>query len=155
MKYLILLALVLLTGCQSLQYAGSSKYQMRQFTDDNGKPAFDLYIWNGKEVKNVTATLKKTGDDIEVTLVEADVSAFSGQQIAANAAKITAESAVKAAVAAGLGMATGGALPVVAGIMQGGGLGAGILGAGVGAAGALKAHDLLTPKTSPIVDPLP
>src|SRR5574340_542836 len=108
MKYIALIAIVLLTGCTSLQYAGASKYQMRQFTDENGKPGFEMLIWNGKQVRNVVATLKKSGDDIEVSLNEMDVEAFAGQQISADALKITAEQTAKAAVAAALGVASGG-----------------------------------------------
>ncbi len=46
--------------------------------------------------------------------------------------KIGMEQAAKAAVAAAIAYGTAGAVPVIGDIMQGGGLGAGLIGAGAG-----------------------
>ena len=147
MKYIVLVAIIALTGCQSLQYAGSSSYQIRQITDANGKAGFDISVKNGKEVASVKAHLVKDGERIEIDLEETGVAAFAGQQIAAGAIKIAAEQAAKAAVAAALGMATGGALPAVASALEGGGLPAAVVGAG----GALVVRKALSkPDPAPV-----
>jgi major membrane immunogen (membrane-anchored lipoprotein) len=146
MKYLILIAVVLMTGCTSLQYAGSSAYSIRQVIDENGKTGFDITVKNGKEIALVKAHLEKKGEDFTVDLEEQGVAAFAGQQISADALKITAEQAAKAAVSAALAAVMPASLSTVGDIISGGGVGAGLLGAGVGAAGVIGAQKALAPK---------
>jgi len=153
MKYILIVIALALTGCASLQNAGNANYQLRQITDSNGKTGFDIIVKNGKEIASVKVHLEKDGEQITVDLEETGVAAFAGQQIASDAMKIASEQAAKAAVAAALGVASGGALPVIGEIMQGGGLGAGLIGAGAGAAGVLGAKKIFAP--DPVVPPVP
>jgi hypothetical protein len=146
MKYVLLIAIGLLAGCQSLTMAGSSAYTLRQTTDKNGHPGFELLVKSGKEIAQVKARLEKDGDKIVVDLEETGVAAFAGQKIAADALKGTVEQAVKAAVATALGIASGGVMPVIGAALSGGGLPA----AAVGAGGALAVEHAIS-KPAPAV----
>lgn len=138
MKYLLIIIALSLTGCQSLQYAGSSSYQIRQITDANGKTGFDISVKNGKEIATVKAHLVKDGERIEIDLEETGVAAFAGQQIASEAYKLAVKQAAEVAAATAIGMAMPAALPVVGDIISGGGLGAALIG-GAGALAVKKA----------------
>lgn len=142
MKYLILIAVALLTGCASLDMAGSSAYTLRQSVGDHGQPEFELLVKSGKEVAQVKARLEKDGDKIIVDLEETGVAAFAGQQISAGALKISMEEIAKAAVAAAIAYGSAGVVPVIGDALNGGGLGAAVVGAG----GALAVQKALAPK---------
>jgi hypothetical protein len=145
MKYFILIIALALTGCQSLQYAGSSAYSIRQITDSNGKTGFDINVRNGKEVASVTAHLEKDGEKIVIDLQETGVAAFAGQKISADALKLTIEQAAKVAAAAAVAAAMPAALPLVGGALAGGGLPAALVGGG----GALAVEHALN-KPAPV-----
>jgi hypothetical protein len=143
MKYLALIAIVLLTGCTSLRMAGSSSYSLEQFTDKNGRPGFRLEVLSGKEASEVEARFVKDGEKFDAYIKETGVLAFRGQEISMQATKIAVEQAEKAAAAAALAVAMPAAIPAIGGIVSGGGIGAGLLGAGVGAAGVIGAQKAL------------
>jgi hypothetical protein len=130
MKYVLLIAIGLLAGCQSLTMAGSSAYTLRQTTDDAGRPGFELLVKSGKEIAQVKARLEKDGDKIIVDLEETGVAAFEGQRISADALKIASEQAAKAAVTAALAGAGAGIIPLVGNAISSGGLPAAAAGAG-------------------------
>lgn len=146
MKYMLIVIALALTGCQSLGMAGSSAYQIRQITDANGKTGFDINVKNGKEVASVKAHLEKRGDDITVDLEETGVAAFAGQQISADALKITIEQAAKVAAAAAVAAAMPAALPLVGSALAGGGLPSALVGAG----GALAVERALAKPSVPV-----
>lgn len=150
MKYILLVTIIALTGCQSLQYAGSSHYRIRQVVDFNGKTGFDIDVKNGKEIASVKAHLVKDGEKIEIDLEETGVAAFAGQQIAADALKLTIEQAAKVAAAAAVAAAMPAALPLVGGALAGGGLPAVLIGGG-GALAVEHAIKPSTPAASPVV----
>lgn len=147
MKYILLIALVALTGCQSLTMAGSSAYTLRQTTDDAGRPGFELRVQSGKEIAQVKARLEKKGDDIIVDLEETGVAAFAGQKISADALKITIEQTAKVAAAAAVAAAVPAAMPMVGAALSGGGLPAAVVGAG----GALAVERALAKPATPSV----
>lgn len=130
MKYLLLITVGALAGCQSLTMAGSSAYSIRQVTDQNGNPHFELSVKSGKEVAQVEARLTKDGDKITVDLKETGVAAFAGQQISADALRLTVEQTAKVAAAAAIAAAIPAAMPAVEAALSGGGLPAAIVGAG-------------------------
>lgn len=148
MKYLILIAVALLTGCASLDMAGSSAYTLKQSSDEYGRPEFALVVKSGKEVAQVKARLEKDGDKIIVDLEETGVAAFRGQEISADAMKIGMEQAAKAAVAAALAYGSAGAIPVIGDALNSGGLGAAVVGAG-GALAVQKALAKPDPAPAP------
>jgi hypothetical protein len=147
MKYIILIIALSLTGCASLDYAGSSAYQIRQVIDANGKTGFDITVKNGKEIALVKAHLEKKGEDFSVDLEEQGVAAFAGQQISADAMKIGMEQAAKAAVAAAIAYGSAGVVPIIGDALNGSGLGAAVVGAG-GALAVQKA--LAKPDPAPV-----
>lgn len=153
MKYLILVSIALsLTGCASLQNAGNADYSLRQITDENGKAGFDIRVRNGKEIASVKVHLEKKGEDFTIDLEEQGVAAFDGQKTAMQASKIALEQTEKAAAAVALSVAAPAALPVIGSMLTSGGVGAGLLGAGVGAAGTVAAQKALSkPDPAPAV----
>lgn len=146
MRYLLVLAVIALTGCQSLTMAGSSAYTLRQTTDKNGHHGFELLVKSGKEIAQVKAHLEKEGDKIIVDLEETGVAAFAGQKISADALKIASEQAAKAAVTAALASAGAGVIPLVGQALSGGGLPA----AAVGAGGALVVERAIAKPATPV-----
>ncbi|MDP2026468.1 hypothetical protein [Sulfuriferula sp.] len=128
MKTLILIALALmLSGCESLQYAGSADYQVRPFRDAAGKSdCCEVVIHNGKEIAQVDAHVTKDGDKYTVDLHELGVAAFAGQKISAEALQTAVDGAVKAAIA--LAMAP--LIPAAGAALAAPGIGAAALGAG-------------------------
>jgi hypothetical protein len=145
MKYFLVIAVALLTGCQSLTMAGSSAYTLRQTTDEAGRPGFELLVKSGKEIAQVKARLEKDGDKIVVDLEETGVAAFAGQKISADALKLTVEQTAKIAAAAAVAAAVPAAMPVVEAALTGGGLPAAVVGAG----GALVLDRALSTPTAP------
>lgn len=128
---LIVLCLLALTACQSLQYAGNASYSVKPFKDDAGATiccAVDVH--NGKEIANLEAHVSKQGDNYTVDLKEQGVAAFAGQQISSDALKVAVDGAVKAAVAAALAPVIPTLAPVVGAVGASGGLGAAAVGAG-------------------------
>lgn len=130
MNYATLLAALLavcLSGCTSLNNAGTATYSIKTSAD-----GWEVTVHNGKEIAILDAVVIKKGEDIEVRLHEEGVVAFEGQRIAAGAAKTAASAAVKATAIAGAVVAA----PVI-GAVAGTAAASGTAGAvAVGAAGA-------------------
>lgn len=139
-KFIMANAIVLaLTGCASIQYAGTAAYSIKPFTDETGKViCCAVDVKNGKEIANLEAHVSKQGDDYTVDLKEQGVAAFAGQAIAAGATKEAIDGAVKAALAVALAPA----IPALGASLAAPGLGAAI----AGGAGVLGAQKLLAPK---------
>ena len=137
---LCLLSLVLaLTGCASLQYAGSADYSVKPFKDDKGAVlCCAVEVHNGKEIANLEAHIVKNGADYTVDLKEQGVAAFAGQAIAAGATQQAIDAAAKAAAVATLAPLAPLLIPAAGAALSSGGLGAAAVGA-VGVVGAQKA----------------
>jgi hypothetical protein len=146
MKYIILIIALGLGGCASLQNAGNSSYELRQVTDANGNAGFDISVKNGKEIASVEVHLEKDGEKVIIDLKETGVAAFAGQQISADALKITIKQAAEVAVAAAMAMAAPGVLPLAGAALAGGGLPAAVVGAG----GALAMEHALAKPSAPV-----
>lgn len=139
-RYLFPLMLLGMTGCASLNQAGTASYSVKPYTDAQGTThCCEVTVNNGKEIKLLDATVEKRGDDYTVKLHEEGVAAFHGQEIAAGAAKTVTTDAVKAAAVGGLVVAA----PVL-GPMAGAALAAPGLGAAAAGAGALAVGQQLT-----------
>ena len=106
MKKLLLIVVVVLAGCSSLQNAGMVEYSIKPIVTAQGDViCCEAVVRNGKEYGQLKAKVKKTGGDYEVTLEETGVAAFQGQQISSDALKGIVDAAVKAALAgAGVGL---------------------------------------------------
>ena len=139
MKTLILaLIAVSLSGCASLQYAGSADYEVKPFMDSqNNILCCAVTIHNGKEIANLEAHIVKTGNDYTVDLKEQGVQAFAGQKIASDAAKLYAEDAAKIGTAIILAPIAPAALGAIGAVAGSGALGAAAAG-GVAVIGVQK-----------------
>lgn len=120
MRTIILIAAALLTGCTSLQYAGTAEYSARPvFSPITGEPVCcEVIVRNGKEFDELDVSVTKQGSDYTVTLRERGVSAFKGQEIAASAVGGSVEAAAGVATTAitapALGNGIRAILPVIA-----------------------------------------
>jgi hypothetical protein len=128
----LLLALLALSGCASLNNAGTASYSVRPFMAGERAMCCEVTISNGKEIALLDATIIKSGDDYQVHLHEEGVVAFEGQRIAAGAAKQLAADAVKAAAIGGAVLIAPIAAPAVGAVMASGTLGAAAAGVGTG-----------------------
>jgi hypothetical protein len=131
-RILIAAALLALSGCASLNNAGSASYSVRPFMAGEHAMCCEVTIINGKEIALLDATIIKSGDDYQVHLHEEGVVAFEGQRIAAGAAKQLAADAVKAAAIGGAVLIAPIAAPALGAVMASGTLGAAAVGAGAG-----------------------
>ena len=132
----ILVALLALSGCTSLQYAGTASYSVKPIVDAKGNViCCAVDVKNGKEIANLEAHVQKQGDNYTVDLKEQGVAAFAGQAIAAGATKEAIDAAVKAALAIALAPV----LPALAPALAAPGLGA----AAAGGAAVLGAQKVL------------
>lgn len=134
MKAALLLALAL-SGCASIDNAGTASYTVRPFVIGDQAVCCDVTIYNGKEIALLDATILKTGDNYQVHLHEEGVAAFEGQRIAAHAIDTAASSAVKAAAIGGLLVAAPMVAPALGAALSAPGLGAAAAGAGALAVG--------------------
>lgn len=102
-KLLLLLPILALTGCASLNYAGVAEYDLTPTFSQKSHTfeGYALRVRNGKEIASVKATMVKKGNNFTLTLKELGVKAFQGQAIAAGAANSLASNAVKAALIGG------------------------------------------------------
>jgi len=89
MIYIFLIAAVLLSGCSSLNYAGSADYSIKPFAAADGKMhCCEVRVRNGKEIGLLEATISvKPDGSYKVHLMEKSVLAFRGQEISADVAK--------------------------------------------------------------------
>lgn len=144
MKYPVILFAIMagLTGCASLQNAGTAEYTVRPFLDQSGTAhCCEVAVRNGKEIANLEAHIAKQGDNYTVDLREQGVVAFQGQAIAAGATRVSIDAAAKVAAAAALAPALPALLPAAGAALASPGIGA----AAVGAAGAIGAEKILVP----------
>lgn len=132
---LILVALLGMTGCSSLNQAGTASYSVKPFMAGDRPVCCEVTVNNGKEIASLDALVEKRGDDYTVHLVEHGVVAFEGQRIAAGAAKTAATSAAKAAAVGGLVVAAPILAPMAGAALAAPGLGAAAAGAGALAVG--------------------
>jgi hypothetical protein len=144
MKKMLVLAIVviasLLTGCASLQNAGTASYTVQPFLDQSGGAhCCSVSVLNGKEIANLEAHIHKQGDDYTVDLKEQGVVAFQGQAIAAGATQDAINAAAKAAAAAALAPYLPVLVPAAGAALSSPGIGA----AAAGGAAALGARSLL------------
>lgn len=128
----VLLIAVAVTGCASLNQAGTSSLSITPVMVDNKPQGWALDVKDGKQYASIDVSATKTGDDYALHLSARGVEAFKGQEIAAGAAKTAATDAVKAAAVGGLVVAA----PVL-GPMAGAALAAPGVGAAAAGAGAL------------------
>lgn len=138
MNYASLLAALLavsLSGCASLNNAGTASYSVRPFMVGDKPICCEVTVNNGKEIAVLDATIIKRGNDYEVHLHEEGVVAFEGQRIAAGAAKTLAADTVKAAAIGGLVVAAPILAPAAGAALASPGLGAAAAGAGALAVG--------------------
>ncbi|MBK8401198.1 MAG: hypothetical protein IPL29_09155 [Propionivibrio sp.] len=136
----ILLAL-LLSGCASLQNAGTAEYSVKPFVDTAGRVlCCDVTVKNGKEIAFLDAHIEKRGDDYTVDLKERGVKAFEGQAISAAAMGAVLTSVQRAALASALLPLMPALLPAAGAALASPGIGA----AAVGAAGAVAADRALS-----------
>ncbi|MCX4155009.1 MULTISPECIES: hypothetical protein [Paraburkholderia] len=92
MRWLLLLAPLLLGACASLWYAGESDYAV---TLPDGVV---VTIHSGKQEQSVNAAFVQTPSGYVITLQETGVEAFKGQAVAAGAASDAVGAATTAVV---------------------------------------------------------
>ena len=97
---LIPAAMLAVSGCASLQYAGVAAYTVRPFGVGGQLVCCEVQIRNGKEIASLDATVEKTGGDYRVSLRQRGVQAFEGQAISAAALEKSIDAAVRAALIA-------------------------------------------------------
>jgi uncharacterized protein YceK len=130
---LVFLALIGLSGCASLQSAGSATYTVQPFAVDGKLVCCQVSVADGKERAALTLDVIKSGDNYTIHLDERGVQAFAGQAIAAGAQEAAIERATRVAVGAALAPIVPVLIPASGAALVSPGIGA----AAVGAAGAL------------------
>lgn len=88
-----------LAGCSSLHNAGTASYTVRPIVIEGKTYCCEVAIINGKEIAELDASVEKEGDNYKVTLRERGVTAFKGQEVAAEVATVGTKAAAKAATA--------------------------------------------------------
>lgn len=131
-RFLPPLILLALTGCASLNEAGTARYSVKPFMAGDKAVCCEVTIANGKEIRLLDATVEKRGDDYTVKLQEEGVTAFDGQRIAAGAAQTAAADAVKAAAIGGGVLIAPVVAPAVGAALMSGTAGAAAAGIGAG-----------------------
>lgn len=133
--------LVALSGCASLNNAGTAEYVFKDsvVTKDGATHTRGVTVRNGKEIAELDARISKTPDGgYVIDLRERGVKAFDGQAIASGAMKTAIRDAVKPGIAAALLPV---ALPAAGAILASPGLAAAAVGVGatLGVQKAVKA----------------
>lgn len=124
-----------LTGCASLNQAGTASYTIKPMLIDGRTVCCEVAVVNGKQYASLDAMLVKAGDDYTVMLSERGVEAFRGQEIAAGAAASAGKTALKAAAIGGAVLIAPIAAPAIGAALAAPGLGAAAVGAGALAIG--------------------
>lgn len=132
---LVVVALLGMTGCASIEQAGTASYSMKPVLVNDKLVCCELMIVNGKQYASLDALIERRGDDYTVMLSERGVEAFRGQEIAAGAAKSAASVAGKAAAIGGAVLIAPIAAPAVGAALAAPGIGAAAVGAGALAVG--------------------
>ena len=81
--FFALLAIIAMSGCASVQNAGTASYSVRPFMSGDKAICCEVTVNNGKEIAVVDARVIMKGSDVEVRLYQEGVVAFDGQRIAA------------------------------------------------------------------------
>lgn len=143
MKIITLLLMVIaLSGCASLQNAGSSAYTLKPFITNPQTGATvccEVTVSDGKERASLTLNISKVGENYYFSMDEKGVAAFQGQEIAAGATKDAIASAAKTAALAILAPIIPSLLPAAGAALSSPGIGA----AAVGAGAALEGKKLI------------
>ena len=117
MRNFLLIPLILLVGCTTLDNAGTSSYRIKPMELSNGSlVCCDVQLNNGKEYASFEARMIKHGDDYEVYVHGVNVLAFKGQEIVATA---TTDAAKKAASVAGGVLMAPVVAPAAGAVLQG------------------------------------
>ena len=106
------LAALLVTGCASLNNAGTAEYSIKPFVADKQTVCCEVIVKNGKEYASLRAKVVKQGDNYSVELDETGVAAFKGQEIVGSAVGSTVTTAATAATTAAKTAATGEVLSI-------------------------------------------
>ena len=131
MKALLIIALAILPGCASIQYAGNASYSVKPFIDQHGnKTCCEVEVRNGKEFASLDAHIEVEGDRYIVDLKEKGVEAFKGQAIASGVTQAAIDAAAKAAVASALAPILPALAPAAGAALASPGIGAAAVGAG-------------------------
>ena len=133
MRKLVILLLLTLTGCASLQNAGTARYSIRPFiiNPTTGETVCcEVIVENGKEIDYIDAHISKQGDNYTVDLKERGIKAFEGQAIAAGAMKDAIDAAARAAATAALAPIIPLLVPAAGAALMTPGIGAAAVGAG-------------------------
>lgn len=87
MKTVLVLLMIFLAGCSSLNNAGTASYSVKPFAAADGSlHCCEVTVINGKEIASLDAYIEAwPGNHYIVRLKERGVVAFQGQQIAADA----------------------------------------------------------------------
>lgn len=131
-RALVFIVLLTLTGCESLQTAGTSSLSIKPILVDSRPQGWQLDVRDGKQYASIDVSVFKTGDDYSLTLSARGVEAFRGQEVAAGATKSLASTTAKAAAAAAIAPLV---LPAAGAALAAPGLGAAAMGAGALAVG--------------------
>lgn len=82
----LVLLLLALTGCATIDNAGHSAYSATAVKDAAGKVVgYDFAVKDGKEYSARQIQFQAKGDSVTITIVEGESKAFRGQGIAAKA----------------------------------------------------------------------
>lgn len=122
---LVMVALLGMTGCASLNHAGTASYSMKPVLVNDKLVCCEVTINNGKEFALLDATVIKRGDDYEVRLHEEGVAAFDGQHLAS-------DTAAKAATLGAAVLIAPVAAPAIGAMLAAPGLGTAAAGVGAG-----------------------
>lgn len=140
MKRLLLLCVLTLAGCASIERAGNAEYSVEPFVTPGGAAVCcRVSVKNGKEIAYLEAHIEKRGDNYTVDLKEQGVKAFEGQAIAASVIGASLTTVQRAALATALMPLAPLIIPAVGSAMAAPGIGA----AAVGAAGVIATQKAL------------
>lgn len=90
----IIAALIGLTGCSSLQNAGTVSYKIKPLPDGS---CCEVSIENGKEYVRHQVFIMKRGDDYTVAIDGQGIEAFQGQAASSSAVQSVVDAAISAA----------------------------------------------------------
>lgn len=89
MKLILLIILLSLTGCASIDNAGYSGYSITAVKDAKGAVSgYELQVKDGKEYAGRSISFQAQGSSVGVTIQEGQSKAFKGQAIGAKALTI-------------------------------------------------------------------
>lgn len=134
-RSILILVALSLSGCASLNNAGTSSLSITPVMVDNKPQGWALDVRDGKQYASIDVTAAKVGDDYSLHLSARGVEAFRGQEIASAAGQTLASDAAKVAAVGGLVVAAPVLAPAAGAALAAPGLGAAAAGAGALAVG--------------------